>query len=233
MPPNPDLSEKLKLLAAFPQLAKISDPGWNEVVRKAQPITIPSGTIVIHKDTACQNFLLLSEGSMRVRQISESGREIVLYRVGPGDISILALTSLVDGGHYPAEAITETEVRGLSISQSDFRKALANSEGFRVFVLSTMAKRLRDVIVLVEDIAFQHLDIRLAEALQKLFKMNNSTSLKITHEELAMELGTTREVVSRLLKDFEQKKGCVRLHRGQIELVSPVCLSQCADRGFM
>ncbi len=227
-----DLSQKQQWLDGFPELAKIDDSAWLDVLAEAQQVTIPAGTVLVRKDSPCKNFLLLHQGCVRVQQVSESGREIVLCRVRPGDISVLALMSLADGSAYPAEAIAETEVQGLCIGIPEFRKALAGSEGFRDFILARMAKRMCEIASLVAELAFERLDFRLATVLWQLFEEKKSRSLKITHERLGAELGTTREVVSRLLKELEQKKGCVKLRRGSIELVSPDCLRQCADKGF-
>lgn len=224
-------SEKQLWHIAFPQVSDITDPVWFEVMREAKQVVIPARTMVIRKGAPCDGLLLLYKGTICVRQVSEKGREIVLYRIGPGDISILALASLVDGCQYPAEAIAETEVAGFSIPIPLFQKALDGSKDFRNYILSIMAKRLRELIMLVEDIAFERLDARLAQLLSKLFKEKDTSSLGITHEALAVELGTTREVISRLLKDIEKKKGCVKLHRGRIELVSPACLDKCAEKG--
>jgi CRP/FNR family transcriptional regulator len=233
MPDDRDLPQKLRWLAAFPQLVNITDPAWLDALGETQRVTIPAGTVLVRKGSPCQNFLLLYKGCVRVQRVSESGREMVLCRVGPGDISVLALMSLADGTTYPAEAIAETEVQGLCMGMPQFKKSLAGSESFRNFVLETMARRLREIFILVGDLAFQGLDNRLANRLRQLFEEGDTISLNITHEQLAMELGTTREVISRLLKEIEQKKGCIKLHRGRIELVSPACLRQCAGKGFL
>lgn len=180
------------------------------------------------KGDACQNFLLLSEGSLRVHEVSENGREILLYRVKPGDICVLALTSMVDGVPYGAEATTESPITGLSLSQEQFQAALAGSTGFRNFVLSTMARRLREVMGRVEEIAFRRLDSRLACTLYQLFDLEDSNRISVTHQELAKELGTSREVMSRLLKEFEQERSCIKLHRGAIELTSRETLAEYA-----
>ena len=220
-------------LVAFPDLADIHDPVWLGIVARAQPVTIAAGTTVCHKGTTCEEFLLLHKGSLRVQQVSEYGREITLYRIMPGEISILALSCLSSGGINPAEAVAETDIQAFSLALPHFWEALAGSECFRNYVLSTLVRRLNEVITLAEDIAFQRLDIRLADTLCKLFTISDAAPIKVTHEDLAKDLGTTREVVSRLLKDFEKTKGCVKLRRGSIELVSPACLSQCAKKGFL
>lgn len=158
---------------------------------------------------------------------------MLLYRLEPGELSILAITSLMGAGACPADVVAETDVQALSIPPADFHYAMDRSPAFREFVLTILARRLHDTMSLVESIAFQPLDVRLAATLRKHFKRDDSNIIRITHEALAMELGTTREVVSRMLKEFEKKKGCVKLHRGRIELVAPMCLRRCACQGYL
>ncbi|HFD79023.1 MAG TPA: Crp/Fnr family transcriptional regulator [Gammaproteobacteria bacterium] len=218
---------------AFPELAAIPDIAWNEVLNRATTVRLPPGEVLARTGSACKAFLLVQKGTLRVRQISPEGREMLLYRLEPGELSILAITSLMGVGSCPADVVTESEVHALSIPHMDFHYAMEHSPGFRHFVLTILARRLSDTMRLVESVAFKPLDVRLAALLDQLFKRNDSHMIHITHEALAMELGTTREVVSRMLKDFEKKKGCVKLHRGRIELVQGCCLADCARNGFL
>jgi len=218
---------------ALHELTGISDPVWNEVLGRATPLCLQAGEVLARSGGACRALLILQEGSVRVRQISPEGREILLYRIEPGELSILAIISLMGAGSCPADVVTETKVRALNIPDTDFHYAMARSPAFRDFVLMTLARCLHDTMSLVESIAFQPLDVRLAATLRQMFQRHSSSVIKITHEALAMELGTTREVVSRMLKDFEQKKGCVKLHRGSIELVLPGCLERCSQQGYL
>ncbi|MFV1997229.1 MAG: Crp/Fnr family transcriptional regulator [Acidiferrobacterales bacterium] len=224
---------KRALLSSFTSLANLDDSVWLEVVAAAEVVTVPEDVIMLNKGDPCQNFMLVANGSVRVHEVSEGGREIVLYRVKPGDICVLALTSLVDDTPYNAEAITETTVTGLSLSPEQFQIALAGSPGFRNFVLSTLARRLHDVMDLVEEVVFKRLDSRLACTLYQLFDQNKDGKLTITHLELANELGTSREVMSRLLKELEQNHGCIKLHRGTIELTSAETLAQYSRRDLV
>ncbi len=225
-----DLARKQSLLSQFPSLNELDDPVWNEIVSAAPDMTIPPDTVMLCKGDPCNSLMLISDGSVKVHEVSESGREIVLYRVDPGDLCVLSLTSLVDDVPYGAEAVTETPVTALVLTLEQFQQAMAGSAGFRNFVVSTLARRLQDVMALVEEIAFKRLDNRLACALYQLFDKNQSDTLKITHQDLARELGTSREVMSRLLKEFEQSRGCIRLNRGSIELVSRDVLAKSAKR---
>lgn len=214
-------------LAAFPDLAGIHDPAWQEALRNAKEMTMPAGAVVIHEGDPCQNFMLITQGTIRVYIRNADGREIVFYRTGTGDICILTLRNLLRGAAYTAEAATESEVHAVSIPLLHFQNAMAHSEAFRTYIVDTLAHRLNDAMHLVEQIAFQRLDLRLACLLGQLFGSRNAASIEMTHQELANELGTTREVMSRMLKEFE-RMGCLRLGRGQIELLSPEALDSLA-----
>ena len=143
---------------------------------------------------------------------SESGREITLYRIGPGGSCILTTSCLLSNEHYPAEAIAESDVDAVAIPMTVFREALENSQFFRQFVFDGFSSRLTNVIRKIEQISFTSIDTRLAALLLELEERGIE---KITHQDLAVELGTAREVVSRHLKRFESE-GWVELGRGRI-----------------
>jgi CRP/FNR family transcriptional regulator len=227
------LEDRLRRLAPFHSLAAGSDAAWLDALRRADEVVMPPETVMLCKGDTCRGFLLPYRGTIRVQQASKSGREVVLYRVHPGEICILALTSLLDGVSYTAEAVTDTEVHGLNIPLQQFERALADSNVFRRYVLTTMAKRLRDLAGMIEEVLFQRLDNRLACLLCQLFEQHGADTIEVTHQSLAAELGTTREVVSRLLKDIEQSLGCIRLQRGRIELLSRETLAAHARRSVM
>jgi CRP/FNR family transcriptional regulator len=123
------------------------------------------------------------------------------------------------GQSYPASAKSDTRVRGLVIAASQFHQALDVSKGFRNYVLQSLTERLSDMISLVSSVVFRRLDLRLACLLGQQFERSGGQPLKITHAELARELGTTREVISRILKEFE-RQDCIALTRGEIHLIS-------------
>jgi CRP/FNR family transcriptional regulator len=219
------LSTGPKWLSVFPALATIQDEAWLDALHAAREMVMPPGTVVIRRGDPCQNFLLVTRGTVRVYESSESGREIALYRTDGGDICILTLSNLLAGTDYAAEAVTENEVGAVMIPMPFFQNAMARSEAFRNFIMATLARRLSDVMRVVEQVTFQRLDLRLACLLGQLFERNKSDAISMTHDELARELGTTRVVVSRMLKEFENM-GCIRLQRGQIELLSSEALAR-------
>lgn len=215
-------------LAAFPELRTISDDAWLRALRTASEINFPPNTVVIHRGDRCKSLMLVVKGTVRVYERAGNGRELALYRVTAGEICVLTITNLLEHTAYSADAVTEDEVQVVSIPLSCFQDTLAESPGFRNYIMSTLARRLSAVMQLVEQVAFQRLDLRLACLLGQLFGSQSTNRVSITHQDLANELGTAREVVSRMLKGFEQMH-CVRLHHGEIELVSQEALKRLTD----
>ncbi|MFA7096501.1 MAG: Crp/Fnr family transcriptional regulator [Gammaproteobacteria bacterium] len=215
---------------AFSALRHLDDPAWRKTLAAAKLVTLPPGVTVFRHGDRCQNYLLVLEGSVRVQKVSDSGREIVLYRVEAGEGCVLTTSCLLAGERYPAEGITETEVRAVALPSEHFQEGLAGSAGFRNFVFATYGKRIIDLIVLVEDVAFGRIDIRLAQCL--LNHADRTHPIESTHHDIATELGTAREVVSRQLKEFE-RRGWVRLGRGRIEILDPPALRALGAKGSM
>ncbi|MBL4765931.1 MAG: Crp/Fnr family transcriptional regulator [Colwellia sp.] len=193
----------------------ITDIIGREIINSAKQIYLPANSTVFYQGANCENFLLVIKGTIKVFTRAINGREIVLYRVNKGQSCTLTTTCLLASNHYPAEGITENEVAALVIPLKDFNRGLAQSTNFRELVFNTYAQRLSEVIALVGEISFNRIDIRLAK--QLLHLVNNENTLFITHQYLATELGSAREVISRQLKTFESQ-GLLNLSRGKIEL---------------
>lgn len=208
-----------QLNIAYPVLSEIKEKSWFDAIDQAKTMQVEPNTTLFSGSATCNNFMLILEGTIRIYQTAEDGREITLYRVQAGDLCILSLNSMLKNKSFNAIATTESNVKALVISSDSFKDMMNSSQTFRDYVLNTLTDRLCETIYLIQDTAFNHLNMRLACMLGSLFERNRGPLLKITHQELAHELGTTREVISRILKDFERQK-CVRLSRGCIELAS-------------
>lgn len=217
-------------LSAFPSLQDITDSVWRAAVRGARDLVFPPDTPVVSEGGRCQEFMLIVEGTLRIYKSADNGRELTLYRTCGGGICTLTLAGLLRRANYSASAVSETAVRLVAIPASYFHAAMAQSPAFRTFLISTLARRLDDAMSLIEQLAFQQLDLRLACLLGQLFGQRQNRRVPVTHEELARELGSTRVVISRLLKDFE-RMGCIQLRWGEIELLSPEALAQIAKSG--
>ena len=210
----------------FPGLSQLEEPVRRTLVERSRIIRVPKDTVVFGPGKAPDNLLLLLDGSLRVQQVSEGGREIVLYRVHAGESCVLTTACLLAYEEYSAEGITETEVEAVAIPKSVFDDLIASSKEFRRFVFTAYSKRITDLFLVIEEVAFRRVDIRLAQKLLEL--AGDSATLHATHQQLATELGTAREVVSRLLQDF-QRRGWVSLSRGSVELTEKAGLRDLSE----
>ncbi len=199
----------------FPGLAEISPDVSQVLDEKAKVLHLEQGAVIFGPGRPAENLLLLVSGTVRVQQLSEAGREIVLYRVHSGESCVLTTACLLAFEDYSAEGIAETDLEAILIARDDFDVLMSISREFRAFVFEAYSKRITDLFLVIEEIAFKRMDIRLA---QKLTELTDAVgALNLTHQQLAVELGTAREVVSRQLKEFE-RRGWVALSRGKVEL---------------
>ena len=187
-----------------------------------QIVKIDQDRFVFHAGDLCQAFLMLLEGNVRVQLTSASGREVTLYRISPGGSCILTTSCLLSHEDYPAEAIAESDLVAAAIPSAVFQDALDESHRFRSFVFDSFSTRLKNVIARIEELAFTSIDARLARVLLELHEKQVE---KVTHQDIAVELGTAREVVSRHLKRFAAE-GWVELGRGRVTVVDPANLQR-------
>ena len=170
-------------------------------------------------------MLLLLEGTVRVQQLSKYGREIVLYRVYSGESCVLTTACLIASENYSAHGIAESDVEAVTIPVRLFDDLISQSAIFRQFVFTAYSQRITELIHVVEDVAFQRIDVRLADKLLALSR--GESNIQITHQELAVELGSAREVVSRQLSEF-QRRNWIKQSRGSIQLLDINSISQLA-----
>lgn len=195
-----------ELLAHYPFLADV----WTQLPPLV-PMTVPAGTQLFQENGACQGFPLVLEGDVRVSRGNANGRELELYRVGPGEMCLVSSAALFANQPLSARGVATGETTLCLIGPSDFHAALGDGV-FRAYVLGLFAERLADLTTLIDAIAFQKLDTRLAAAL-----LGHGQQLRTTHQALAAELGTVREIVTRLLRRFE-RDGLVELARESITI---------------
>jgi CRP/FNR family transcriptional regulator len=212
-------------IETFAPLAGLDGATRHLLAKAASLMTLPAGAVAFSPGQQCDAYVLVISGSVRVHMISETGREIVLYRVEGGQTCILTTACLLADMSYAAEAIAETEVRVALLPQPAFRELMARSTVFRDFVFQAFGNRIADLLLVVEEVAFRRIDLRLARLL--LDRREATGSVRLAHHDIAVELGTVREVVSRQLKDFE-RRGWVTLHRGRVDVCAPVKLRELA-----
>ena len=159
------------------------------------------------------SLFFLYNGRIRISQTSDAGREIVLYRVDAGESCVLTTACMMAEEAYNAEGVAETDVTVVVLHKPAFDRLSAEEDAFRSFVFAAYSRRLIDMLRVVDDVAFNRIDVRLAERL--LMLGDGLKEVRATHQDLASELGTAREVISRVLNDF-QKRELIEQSRGLI-----------------
>ena len=200
-----------KVLDLYPPLAGLPAARLSALVQPQVVMHLPAGAQVFAEHQPCQGFPLLLEGSIKVVKLAASGRELMLYRVAPGGSCIISSSCLLGHTDYNARGIAETPLTLLVLPVGAFSALMLEHPPFRDFVFHLFAERIGELMQLVEEVAFARLDQRLA----KLLLARNEAVLNVTHQQLADELGSVREIVSRLLKGFAAQ-GLVALGREQL-----------------
>lgn len=204
---------RARLLARFPVFAGLAPARLDEVLAASDVRSVPAGGVMFEPNLPCTGFPLVLEGSVRVAKLAPTGREIVLYRVAPGEGCILAGSCLLGHNDYAATAVAEGDVTVLVIPPALFQDLILHHEPFRRFVFDMYGARLAEVMELLEEVAFRRLDTRLAQLL-----IQRGPVINATHQALADDLGSVRVFVSRLLRNFEQR-GWVKLERERVSVV--------------
>jgi len=213
-----------ELLSQYPLLANIKHPEWWQIIKRSQLLCLDEKKMLMQASQPCQKFIFILDGRVRVFQHAEDGREVTLYHSDPGDVCVMSLSSLLHSKPFKANAESDTPVKLLALSSSDFSLAMSVSEIFRQWVLTSVTDSFCDVLETFHGTVFKRLEMRMACLLGQLFERAQADVLQITHQELAQELGSTREVVSRVLKHLE-KQGCIALSRGKIYVANEQKLS--------
>lgn len=201
----------------FPGLKDVNDPCWMDIANRAIEVVIPANHYVVRDGDICKDYLLILDGLVTIFKSFENGREMLLYRIHGGESCSLTTTGLLTNGIFVASARTETKTRAMVIPKYDFDQAFDKSRGFRNFVCDTFGGRILEFMSLLESIATKNTGVRLARWL--LESMSDKNTVATSHKNLAFEIGTAREVISRHLKDFEAR-GWVNLARKNIELTN-------------
>ena len=209
----------------FPLLQHLSPDAMSSLRDSSLVLEIAAGSRIFGPGQTPQNFVLLLDGTVRVQQTSETGREIVLYRIHAGESCVLTTACLIGHEEYQAEALAETRVRAVITPRTLFDELIGSSSEFRKFVFTAFSHRITNLFRVIEEVAFGRIDVRLALRLLDLVDEHGIVSA--THQEIANELGSAREVISRQLREF-QRRGWIRGSRGAIELLDEAGLSRLA-----
>ena len=210
------------LFELYPVLTGIDVKIRQRVAEQMQVMTVPAGTVLFDEQQPCTGFPFLIKGAVRVLKAAANGRELPLYRVLPGETCIISSSCLLGHIAYNARGIAQGETSLVLLPRPLFDE-LMNAPTFRDFIFQLFAERMADLMQLVEEVAFRKLDQRLAALL-----LGKGRTVHATHQQLADELGSVREMVSRLLKGFADQK-IVNLGREQIEILDPSRLREVAS----
>jgi CRP/FNR family transcriptional regulator, anaerobic regulatory protein len=218
---------KFALVAAqlYPAIAALP-AGLRAAVltEQASHLHVPAGARLFEQGAPCQGFPLVLNGEVRVARGSVGGRSLELYRVTPGEMCVASTSSLFGQSLLVAHGVAAQNTELVVISPAGFEQWVAEPE-FRRHVFGIFADRLADLMTLAEAVAFQRLDQRLAGCL-----LGRGTVIAATHQSLADELGTVREIITRLLKRFE-RAGWLRLGRERIAVLDAAALRRLAAGG--
>lgn len=215
-----DWTERFQGTRALPRAVR------DRLVHVAKVRTYAKGQEVFGPQNVPDSLFFLFEGTIRVSQTSENGRDIVLYRVDAGESCVLTTACMLAEEAYNAEGVAETDIIAIVLPRLSFDALVAEEPAFRSFVFAAYSRRLIDLLRVVDDVAFGRIDVRLADRLLTL--AGGDKEIAATHAQIASELGTAREVISRVLHDF-QKRGFIAQSRGRIAVMDKSALRALAD----
>ncbi len=202
-------------------LIKNMEPAFQKAFFNAATfVRLPKGHVIASENDRCTHLALVLSGQARIYKIAASGREITLYRINPGDSCVFTASCIMSDSRFPAIAEADSDIEAIIIPANLAQAWISEYQVWCSFIFGLIAKRLANVITLLEEVAFERLDIRIAAYLVHLATSQGSINiaLKITHQEIAAELGTSREVVSRTLKTMDAQK---LLSVGRKEILIP------------
>ena len=212
-----------RLFHQYPMLRDLPAAEREGLLASANVVYLPTGTVVFDENQPCQGFPLLLSGSINVIKAAPNGRELQLYSINPGESCILTSSCLLGHANYQARGVTRQDAELVVLPPATFKKLLSAYEPFRDYIFGLFSDRLTDLMHLVSAVAFQKLDQRLAALL-----IVKDNPIHITHQALADELGSAREIVSRLLKGFSEQ-GWLKLGREYIEIVDAAALKKFSE----
>ncbi len=205
-----------RVVHALPMLRRADPQLVRELQQAATLVRLPAGRDVFAEGDRVQAIALLLSGRVRVYKIGASGREITLYRFGLGESCVLTASAILHRRTFPAIATVEQDAEAVLVPADTFRRWVHRFDLWRDFVFDMLSQRLASLLDVLDQVAFRRLDARLAAWL--LTRARTYNPVRVTHQHIAAELGTSREVVSRVLEEFA-RQGLVRTRRGLVEIV--------------
>ncbi|GAB4112560.1 MAG: Crp/Fnr family transcriptional regulator [Roseiflexaceae bacterium] len=212
---------------AIPIVPFLHDPArpiTKAFIQQTNLLRFPAGTTVFSEGDVCSAFTILASGHVRVFKIGETGREITLYRFARGESCILTASCILGDQQFPAIAVVEQAAEAFVIPHTIFQHWIGEYPEWRNYLFALLSRRLAGVMSVLDEVAFRRMDVRIAEFLLRQISPHQAT-LNLTHQQIAAELGTSREVVSRILADFAESH-LVEVHRGAITILDTAGLQR-------
>jgi CRP/FNR family transcriptional regulator, anaerobic regulatory protein len=218
------ISEKQikELFNLYPVLSEVDQELLMHVLSNAKLVTLKAGTVIFEEFQPCNAFPFILSGNIRVYKQSVNGRELSLYNVTSGDACVVTAGCLLGDDPYNASGSVKMDSTLVMMTANDFENLLS-SKVFRAFIFSLFSKRISELMQLVEEVAFQKLDRRLASLL-----LRRDRHIKVSHQELADELGTVREMITRVLRSFSDT-GLIKSGRERIEILDESALKEIVE----
>lgn len=210
-------------LAAFPDLKRLNDEDRQSLLPLIEFKGLNQGDIAYYQGQPCVAYLMCITGRTRVFKTSETGRSITLYQVSQGETCVLTTSCLLAGRGFPAQSTADTDVMLAALPAPAFHAFMKRSASFREFVMGNYGELLSSLIALVDEVAFSNLDQRLARRL--LAEADPQGAITTTHQQLAQDIGSVREVISRYLGEWE-RLGWIQASRGRIVLLNRKALGE-------
>jgi len=187
---------------------------------QAKSINIPANQVLFSLGSSCEQFVIVKTGSVRVELLSTAGQQMLLYRIDAGHSCVMTTSCLLGNSQYFAQAITETAIELIQIPRKVFSDQLMTSIEFRDYVFNSFHERFAGLMERTTELVTSTVDQRLAAALlEHVTRQDNDSIITQTHQQLSVEIGSAREVVSRRLANFEDK-GLIKRTRGEIEVLN-------------
>lgn len=214
-----DENTRSEVLALFPVLNRLPASVLRQIFEKGHIGERPAGEVLMRQNNECMFMPLVLSGVLRVYKLSATGREISLYRTGPGETCLISVACHLRGEIFPVNVEVEEDVRMLQIPTALYESQIADVPAWKDFIINTLYDRLLESLQVIEEVAFSRVDHRLAQWLLEQSR-GRVSSVYATHEGIATELGSAREVISRILGQFRDA-GAVNLARGRIRVEKP------------
>lgn len=218
----------MDLSTHFPIWDKLTPAQQKVISQSSQTRSVPRGTVLHNGSVDCLGLLLILSGQLRAYIISDEGREITLYRLFERDVCIFSASCIMRNIQFEVIIEAEKDSKVIVLPPHIYKKLMEESAAVANFSNQIMGSRFTEVMWLIEQIMWKSFDKRLASFLIEESVLDNTDSLKITHEKIANHLGTAREVVTRMLRYF-QSEGLVKLSRGTIELTDKKRLEEISE----